>query len=111
MALGLRQIPARGPRVTNRGFRIPNSRVPPKWILDSIKIMDSGFYTMRDSGLHALDSGFQSLTFAGFRIPSYHAILVKTDGTFNFIFLVKRFEALTSTEVAFKIVKILTLRQ
>ena len=42
---------------------IPNSRVPPKWILDSNRnpwILDSGFYT--------LYPGFQSLTLSRFRI-------------------------------------------
>ena len=56
------------PLTLDPGFWIPNSWVPPKWIRDSIEIC--GFWIPY---VYALDSAFQSLTFAGFRIPSHRA--------------------------------------
>ena len=56
VALGF-QIPASGSRIWSRGFRIPYSRFPPKWILDFIEVC--GFW----------------IPYNGFRIPSHRASL------------------------------------
>ena len=66
LELGIQDPRKIGPQIRSRGFRIPNSLVPPKWILESIKIC----------GFHALHSGFQSPTFAGFWIPLHQVIHV-----------------------------------